>query len=84
MGGKPTLPSVDPLRTSLGRLKRFGEVPSVSPHLPVAQLDDLHNVKYPPVAVVDNCFDDPQSHCALRAVVRAVLRLTHRISYMNF
>jgi hypothetical protein len=43
------------------RLERLGEVPSVSPHLPVAQLEDQHQVGYLPAAVVGDPLDDPQA-----------------------
>jgi hypothetical protein len=42
----------NPLCSRLRCLKRLGEVPSVSPHLPVAQLEDCHHVEYLPAAVV--------------------------------
>jgi hypothetical protein len=52
---------LDPLRPPLRRLERLSEVPTVSPHLPVAQLTDYHHDEYPSVAVVYYRLYNPQS-----------------------
>jgi hypothetical protein len=48
-------------RPPLRCLEGLGEVPSVSPHLAVAQLANDHEVQYPTVAVFDDPLDNPQS-----------------------
>ena len=53
--------SLEPTGTPLRRFERLGEVPAVSPHLPVAQLKDLDHAEHQSAVVANVPLDDPQT-----------------------
>src|SRR5919112_1256535 len=55
-----TLHPLEPLRPHLRRLEGLGVVAGFSKHLPVAQLEDEHEVAFPPTTVVDHSLNNPQ------------------------
>src|SRR5215208_683392 len=52
---------LEPLRPRLRRLEGLGVVAGLSEHLPVAQLEDEHEVDFPPTTVVDDPLNNPQT-----------------------
>jgi hypothetical protein len=56
LGFQPLYPSCSPLRC----FERLGVVAGISPHLPVPKLDDGHDHKYLPAAVIVDSLGDPQ------------------------